>query len=126
MDFAIDIATDGTAIGEMTFDEAEDGNMMNNIFCSLMIPKGSWFMNPSFGSRLHLLQRAKNTEKTANLAAEYCKEALQWLIDCGKATAVDVSVERDTTSDTGRLKAIVEVTKATGETTSFATWVDVI
>lgn len=126
MDFAIEISTDGTASGEMTFDEAIDGNLMNNIYCSLMIRRGSWFVNPAFGSRLYLLQRAKNTERTAALAAEYCKEALRWLIDCGRATTVTVTTERDRTQDTGRLKAVVEVTKATGETTTFSTWVDVI
>ncbi|NLT24774.1 MAG: hypothetical protein GXX82_17150 [Syntrophorhabdus sp.] len=122
MDFKI--LTDDDAIGQMTFDPAED--IMNNVYLSLVVKRGSWFQNPEFGSRLHLLQRAKNTEKTAALAEEYCKEALRWLIDTGRATNVVVYTERDRTQDLHRLKLLVEVTQADGRQVSFGTFVEVV
>jgi len=122
MDFKI--LTDEDAMGQMTFDPAED--IMNNVFLSLMVKRGSWFQNPEFGSRLHLLQRAKNTEKTAALAEEYCKEALRWLIDTGRATRIDVHTQRDRTQDLHRLKFIVEVTEANGRQVTFERFVEVV
>jgi phage gp46-like protein len=44
------------------------------------------------GSRLWQLNRAKKTDGTTLLlkARDYCKEALQWLVDAGAAASVDV------------------------------------
>lgn len=121
-DFAIII--DENANGKMTFDPS--GDIMNNIYLSLAIRRGSWFQNPQFGSRLHLLHREKNTEKTAALAEEYCKEALQWLIDCGRATKVNVYSERDRTQNLDRLKILVEVTQADGRQVTYTHFVEVV
>lgn len=46
------------------------------------------------GSRLWLLLRQKITSETARLAEEYAEEALQWLIDDGVASRVNVEAER--------------------------------
>lgn len=108
----------------MTFEKATDGNFMNNIYLSLMIRKGSFFVNPNFGSRLHLLK--KNTERTEALAVEYCKEALQWLIDVGRASKIDISTERDRTQNLNRLKLLIESTKADGDVVTFAHFVEVV
>ncbi len=121
MDFAI--TTDGTT-GQMTFDKVTD--IMNNIYLSLMVKKGSFFQTPEFGSRLHLLHRAKNTAGTAKLAEEYCKEALQWLLDTGRAKKIDVYSQRDRLQDLNRLKLLVEVTQSDGRQVSFETFVEVI
>jgi phage gp46-like protein len=123
MDFKI-LTDDDATVGQMTFDPA--GDIMNNVYLSLVVKRGSWFQNPDFGSRLHLLQRAKNTEKTAALAEEYCREALAWLIDCGRATKIDVHTERDRSQDLHRLKLLVEVTQADGRTVSFDRFVEVV
>jgi phage gp46-like protein len=45
------------------------------------------------GSRLWLLRRAKQTDATAKRARDFIVEALQWLLDDGLATAIDVSTE---------------------------------
>lgn len=45
------------------------------------------------GSRLWLLMRAKQTAQVLAQAELYCREALQWLIDDGVASAVDVAAE---------------------------------
>jgi phage gp46-like protein len=124
MDFALTIDNQ-TGLAQMTFDQTT--TLMNNIYLSLTVQQGSFFANTSFGSRLHLLRRAKNTETTKRLAMDYCREALQWLINTGKAVAVDVYAERDRTQDLHRLKLLVEVTPYTGaDPVAFSIFVEVI
>jgi phage gp46-like protein len=123
MDFAITI--DSAGLGQMTFDKAT--TIMNNIYLSLVVARGSFFADTSFGSRLHLLQRAKNTDTTMRLAVDYCKEALQWMIDSGKASKVDVYAQRDRQQDLNRLKLLIEVTPYSGaEPVAFTTFIEVI
>lgn len=43
------------------------------------------------GSRLWLLSRAKELPETLNRAVQYAREALQWMIDDGVATKIDVT-----------------------------------
>jgi phage gp46-like protein len=50
--------------------------------------------NDKIGSRLWLLAREKVLQSTINRAREYAQEALQWLIDDGVASRVDVIAER--------------------------------
>jgi phage gp46-like protein len=125
MDFAIGVS-DGSGMAAMTWGKATDGNLYNNVYLSLMIRRGSFFVDPEFGSRLHLLHRAKCTARTEALATEYCKEALQWLIDAGRASKVDIYTERDPLQDPHRLKLLVEVTKTDGGTVTFETFVEVV
>ena len=123
MDFRINIEQ-GTGLGAMTFEKAD--TILNNIYLSLIVRKGSFFQNTDFGSRLHLLKRAKNTEKTAALAEEYCKEALQWLLNIGRATKINVYSERDRLQDLNRLKLLIEVTQSDGRQISFETFAEII
>jgi len=124
MDFAIQI--DSAGLGRMTLDHAEDGNLLNNIYLSLMVRKGAFFQNMDFGSRLHLLQRAKNTAQTEALAIEYCREALAWLIDTGRVRKFDFYAERDRTQDLHRLKLLIEATRPDGGVVAFTTFVEVV
>ena len=124
MDFAITIDHQ-TGLGQMTFDKA--ASIMNNIYLSLMVQRGSFFALPSFGSRLHLLQRAKDTDMTMRMAMDYCKEALQWMSDSGKVKTVEVYAERDRTQNLNRLKLLVEVTPVNSDTpVPFTLFIDVI
>lgn len=100
--------------------------IFNNVYLSLMLRKGSFFAAPDFGSRLHLLHRAKNTARTELLAREYCREALQWLLDTGRATAVEVFAERDRQQNLNLLKLLVEVTQTDGRELTFQTFVEVV
>lgn len=50
--------------------------------------------NDRIGSRLWLLSRAKLVPDTVARAKEYAVEALQWLIDDGVASRVEVEAER--------------------------------
>ncbi len=122
MDFALEI-NNQTGMAAMTYEKAD--TIMNNIWLSLMVKRGSFFANTEFGSRLHLLQRYKNTDATARLAIDYCKEALQWMLDSGKARKIEVFSERDRSQNLNRLKLLVKVTPANGPVVPFETFIPV-
>ena len=124
MDFAL--TTDQGLMAAMTFDKAVDGNLLNNIYLSLEIAVGSFFQNPAFGSRLHLLAREKNTARMEILAVEYCKEALAWLIDAGRVTKFDFETQRDKLEDRNRMKILIQATKANGDVVPFTKFVEVV
>lgn len=121
MDFEIETAR---GQGLMTLNPAE--SIMNNIFLSLEIPQGSCFWDPEFGSRLHELKRSKNTERTAELSRQYCEEALQWIIDAGRAKSIEVVTERDRSASPHRLKILVQAVQADGRKVSFETFQEVV
>jgi len=52
-----------------------------------------WWGDREIGSRLWLLDRAKETEDTRRKAGDYIAEALQWLIDDGVVARFDIRVE---------------------------------
>lgn len=120
MDFAILINNGGC--GEMTFDQA--GDIMNNVFLSLSIEKGSFFAAPGFG--MVRRERMKNTGKNARLIRDDAAAALQWLIDTGRAADVRVDVERDAARDPHRLRLLVTVTQADGNRVTFEKFVEVV
>jgi phage gp46-like protein len=50
--------------------------------------------NEKFGSRLWLLRREKLTTETIARAVDYCREALQWLVNQRIASQIDVDAFR--------------------------------
>lgn len=44
-----------------------------------------------YGSKLWLLRRAKQTQQNLTLARDYARQALQWMLDDGAATAIEVT-----------------------------------
>lgn len=80
-------------------------NIMNNIYLSLNIRKGSWPFAPDFGSRLHLLMREKALVRVERLVKQYCDEALKWIIDAGRADSIEVAAELD--KDNARIKCLI-------------------
>lgn len=54
---------------------------------------GDSFEAVAIGSRLWLLERSKLTADVARQAEDYCREALQWLIDDGVVVRLDVSTQ---------------------------------
>jgi phage gp46-like protein len=121
MDFGIVMDTNGRP--SMTFDKAVDGNLFNNAYLSLAVKRGSFFQNPEFGRRLHTIR--KNTPDAPAKAETYAMEALQWLIDCGRVTKVEVKAQRDG-RDVSRLNLLVELTAASGNIVTFSDFVGVI
>ena len=64
------------------------------------------------GSRLWLLRRVKLTRQTQMDAEFYAREALQWLLDDGHCSAIDILSER---LDAQRLNLRTVLTLASGE-----------
>ena len=120
-DCAIVIESDGLT-GSMTWGECT--TLANNVFLSLAVERGSFFHRPQFGLRKR--GRMKNTAATAALIRHDYLDALQWLIDIGRAKYVQVVVERDRTVDLHRLKISIEVEQADGRVLTFETFREVV
>lgn len=120
MDFRIDMV-EGHPV--MTLEKSPD--IRNNVLLSLLVEQGAWFFNPRFGSRLHLLRREKLTPRVVDLAVSYAKEALQWLVDCGRARSIEVEAEADRNLQAGRVLLLVQLRQANGEPIAFRHFVEV-
>lgn len=116
MDIWIDPATAGyqLAAGAPVRDPA--GGLANAVYLRLSIPLGSWWAAPEVGSRLHELQREKDLSRVELLARQYTQEALQPLLDDGRATAIEITTQRP---HDGRLLMQIELTAATGRQFTF-------
>jgi len=66
------------------------------------------------GSKLWLLYGSKTLDENLPRAEEYCREALQWLLDENIASSVDVTAEY-ISKPQGKMSITVEVTELTGE-----------
>lgn len=127
MDAWIDPATGDYAIdasGAPLRDPA--GGLANAVYLRLMTRLGSWWVDPALGSRLHELQREKDVARVALLARQYAQTALAPLIADGRARAIEVSTERQSTPTGGRLALLIEVTAADGSRLTFTHPVKVI
>lgn len=78
------------------------------VYLRVMTPLGSWWADPTLGSRLHELQREKDVPRVQRLAVQYVQQCLQPLIDDGRARAVDVQAEHAS----GRLNLLITITDA--------------
>jgi phage gp46-like protein len=75
------------------------------------------------GSRLWLLNRAKATQETANLARAYALESLAWMLQDGVAATVDCNVEWHQQAEGSQLLAIQPIiTKPSDPTRWSAVW----
>ncbi|WP_330215956.1 phage GP46 family protein [Pseudomonas sp. AM8] len=88
--------------------------LANAVYLRLMTPLGSYWADPSLGSRLHELRREKDKARVGRLAKQYAQEALQGLIDDGRATAIEITVEQ---LHDGWLRLLIEVTAPAGRQT---------
>jgi len=120
MDFAL-TRNSGTGAIDQSFDQVT--SILNNIIISLSIKRGSWWHDPTFG--LMDRPRAKNTDQTARLIRQDYKQALQWLLDSGRATAIDIRTWRDETNK-NRLNILVTATQADGRIISYETFKEVV
>jgi phage gp46-like protein len=121
IDYAIVVDSNGLG-GSMTWGACT--TLANNVFLSLAVERGSFFHRPQFGLRKRA--RMKNTAATAALIRHDYLDALQWLIDIGRAKSVKVAAERDQTVDLHRLKISIEVEQADGRVLTFETFREVI
>lgn len=63
----------------------------NELYIRLVTPLGSWWADPALGSRLHELQREKDLTRVHKLAVQYAEQALQPILDGGRAQSIAVS-----------------------------------
>jgi phage gp46-like protein len=94
--------------------------LANAAYLRLVVPLGSYWADPTLGSRLHELERQKDLTRYSVLAKQYAATALQPLIDDGRATGIDVEVGRvkDATG-AGRVVLAIQITAASGEVQTF-------
>jgi phage gp46-like protein len=69
-----------------------------------------WQSDYLIGSRLWLISREKQTEPVRQRAEDYCREALQWMLDDDVADTVDVVAAWNTEAP-GRLDVSVTITR---------------
>lgn len=69
------------------------------------------------GSRLWLLEREKVIPETARRAEDYCREALNWLIEDGVAASITVTASYDTLK---RLQISITISRPSGREFKYA------
>lgn len=99
--------------GKLTPDPA--GGLANAVYFRLMTPLGSYWAEPALGSRLHELQREKDVARVARLAQQYAEQALQPILDDGRA----MSIKIETARQPGRLLLLITITASNGNTVTF-------
>jgi len=110
-DALLDPTTGGYTLtdGSLTPDPAR--GLANAVYLRLMTPLGSYWADATLGSRLHELVRQKDLPRVAVLAKAYSEQALQPLLDDGRASAIAVATEQ---RHDGWLRLRVAVTDAGG------------
>ena len=90
--------------------------LANAVYLRLMTPLGSYWADPTLGSRLHELQREKDVSRVAVLARQYAEQALAPLVKDGRADSVTVTTSRQ---QPGWLALHIEVEDASGRVQRF-------
>lgn len=98
------------------YSAATINHLGNAVYLRLMTPLGSWWADPSLGSRLHELQREKDVPRVHKLAVQYSEQALAPLVDSGRARSVRVTAQRP---HDGRCLLRIEVVDALGREMTF-------
>ncbi|EKN5996310.1 phage GP46 family protein [Yersinia enterocolitica] len=68
-------------------------SLQNAVYLRLSTPLGSYWADVALGSRLHELKREKDVPRVHQLAAQYARQALQPLLDDGRATDITVDTK---------------------------------
>ncbi len=96
------------------------GGLGNAVYLRLMTPLGGYWADATLGSRLHELQRSKDLARVALLARQYAADALQPILDDGRATSIEIDTARSVNDGaTGRLDLSIVVTAANGRRLTF-------
>lgn len=99
------------------YDGQRISTLANAVFFRLMTPLGSWWADPTLGSRLHELQREKDLERFYTLARQYSEQALKPLLDDGRAQQITVSASRF--DQVGWCLLLIDVTDSSGQVSRF-------
>lgn len=88
----------------------------NAVYLRLLTPLGSYWADASLGSRLHELQREKDISRVHKLATQYASQALQPLLDDGRAKEITVNAK---SGQCGWLLLVITVTDNAGTQQKF-------
>ncbi|OOH87330.1 hypothetical protein BMT54_09985 [Pasteurellaceae bacterium 15-036681] len=112
-------------ISPLTGDYTSDTihTLQNAVYIRLTTPLGSWWANGRVGSLLHTISREKDVSRVGLIAQQYAEEALQDLLNDGRAKEITVTHEQP---KNGRLHLFITVTDNRGETVTFKHPVKVI
>lgn len=97
--------------------------LANAVYIRLITPLGSWWKDPRLGSRLHELHREKDRPRVGILAKQYAEQALQPLLDDGRAKKITINADQP---HNGWLDLLIDITDATGKQQVFRQPVRVI
>jgi phage gp46-like protein len=118
MDFQINVSGDGRS-GTMQFQKNSD--IKTGMWLSLSTQKGTFFQDPTFG----LQRMTKVSDSDIPLYTQYIEEALDWLLQSGRAKSIDVLVERDL-NDVNRINVKVQATQPDGLIVTYETFQRVV
>lgn len=109
MDPALDPSTGGYT-GQRTT------SLSNAVYIRLQTPLGSYWADPTLGSRLHELKREKDVARVYTLAKQYAEQALQPLVDDRRAKSVTVTTQ---SLRKGWLLLLIDIVDASGKPDHF-------
>lgn len=109
MDNLIDVTT-GDYSGSQTT------TVINAAYLRLVTPLASYWADPLLGSRLYELEREKDLTRVYKLARQYAEQALQPLIDDGRARSITITTEQ---IKKNWLYLHIEILAGSGDVTTF-------
>ncbi|WP_239326164.1 phage GP46 family protein [Snodgrassella gandavensis] len=98
-------------------------HLQNAVYLRLMTPLGSYWADKKLGSLLYTLEREKDLQSVSLLAKQYAQQALQPIIDDGRAADISVATMQP---HNGMLNLSIQITQLTGEKFIFECPVKVI
>lgn len=99
-------------------------SLENAVYFRLQTPLGTYWRDPAIGSLLYTLERSKDLPRVDTLAVQYAQQALQPLLDDGRAKSITVTSSRP---QTGWLMLTINVVDSTGGVLPpFQHWVKVL
>ncbi|MCL4153120.1 UNVERIFIED_CONTAM: hypothetical protein GTU68_057162 [Idotea baltica] len=110
--------------GDLQTDSGLETAVIISLFTDRRIQKRGWWGDmfaeidqDKIGSRLWTLERSKRTNETLRLAEDYSEEALEWLIEDGVSTQIEVVASYD---ENNFMNLEVDIFKPLGRTTRFS------
>jgi phage gp46-like protein len=101
-------------------------SLYNNIWLSIMTPRGARFNDKKFGSRMYLLkQKFKRNERALNFAKMYSEESLKWIIDIGRILSATVTPSYDA-AVLNRINLNIDVIRSNLQPVTYTMWYDVV
>ncbi|QBH95999.1 hypothetical protein EKN56_06045 [Limnobaculum zhutongyuii] len=91
-------------------------SLENPVYLRLKTPVGSYWADPLLGSRLHELAQEKDVNRIYMLARQYAEQALQTLLNDGRAKTITVTAQR---IRSGFLLLLIDVVDAWGKKQTF-------